>query len=95
MAEDWRQWPLMEEEILIVENRDYVLFNFPVNFYTKYLAENIKKLRTLKIYSTRDSGGGQRVIVILDKNTALELRAWLTLTLSEDENFFITDIEEI
>jgi len=92
---DEASWPLMEEEILIFEKNSYVLFNFPYKFFRKYLKTKINILNPINIKRDYNRQGGKRIIIKLDKDRALELRAWLTLHVQEDTNFFITEIEEI
>ncbi|OYT31805.1 MAG: hypothetical protein B6U94_01915 [Thermofilum sp. ex4484_79] len=92
---DETSWPLMEEEILILEKDSLVSFNFPYKFFRKYLKTKINVLKPIEIKRNYNTQGGKRIIVKLDKEKALELRAWLTLHVQENSNFFITEIEEI
>lgn len=84
----------MEEEILIVQQKKSYIFNFPVEFYDKHLHNKIHLLKPRKVVKAYSNSGGQRVIILLDGEKALELRAWLILSLDED-NYFITEVEEI
>ncbi|RLF08074.1 MAG: hypothetical protein DRJ64_01795 [Thermoprotei archaeon] len=92
---DETSWPLMEEEILILEKDSLVSFNFPYKFFRKYLKTKINVLEPIEIKRNYNTQGGKRIIVKLDKEKALELRAWLTLHVQENSDFFITEIEEI
>ena len=96
MSGEWIQWPLMEEEILIIENKKNVVFNIPYSLYKNGLENHLKDLHINKIYTRQDPLGGPRIILILDKQNALELKAWITLQLSKSSHkYFVTDLEEI
>lgn len=96
MSDEWVQWPLMEEEILIIENEEKVVFNIPYSLYKSGLDKHLKDLRVDEVHNRQDPLGGQRIILVLDKQSALELKAWITLQLSKsDHKYFVTDLEEI
>ncbi len=96
MKSEWLRWPTMEEEILIIENTDHVFFNLPYRLYEEGLREHLKELGVEKVESTDDPLGGRRIIIVLDKQSALELKAWITIQVSKNSSrYFVTDLEEI
>jgi hypothetical protein len=88
-------WPLMDEEILILETGDKMYFNFP---YTLFRKELRKRLMDYNVEAkvTENALGGKRVELIVDKQVGLEIKAWLALRLpTMDGKYFITEMEEV
>ena len=86
-------WPLMEEEILIVEDENKMYFNFPYSLFKKTIEKEISKL-PVSVTTREDSLGGKRAVVILDKQYGSEVKAWLSVKLpSLDKKYFITELE--
>jgi hypothetical protein len=88
-------WPLMDEEILILETGDKMYFNFP---YTLFRKELRKRLMDYNVEAkvTENALGGKRVELVVDKQVGLEIKAWLALRLpTMDGKYFITEMEEV
>lgn len=96
MRDEWLRWPAMEEEIVIIENTHHVFFNIPYSLYKEGLQQHLRELHAVNVEEINDPLGGKRVLLILDKQSALELKAWITLQVSkESSHYFVTDLEEI
>ncbi len=96
MRREWLRWPVMEEEIVIIENTSHVFFNIPYRLYEEGLKKHLKDLGVEEVEEVDDPLGGRRVILVLDKQSALELKAWITLQVSKNSSkYFVTDLEEI
>lgn len=92
---DGNDWPVMEEEILVVEDSKGTYFNFPYSLYKRRLEKELSKLQAA-VRVKEDRLGGKRAEVFVDKQTAEEIKAWLTVTLSElSKKYFITELEVI
>jgi len=89
------EWPLMDEEILILETKDKMYFNFPYALYRKELRKRLIDY-SINIKVTENVLGGKRVEILVDKHVGLEIKAWLALRLpTMEEKYFITEMEEI
>uniref|UniRef100_A0A7C4BAR3 Uncharacterized protein n=1 Tax=Thermofilum pendens TaxID=2269 RepID=A0A7C4BAR3_THEPE len=94
--EQWSSWPLMEEEVLVVESEKGFIFNLPFSLYRKLAAEVDLEREGLRPKVIRDMFGNKRTLLKTDKNKGLEIRAWLSLVVSEERtSYFITEVEEL
>lgn len=81
---------------MIIENKERVVFNLPASLFKEGIGSHIRSLGVKKIYKRMDPLGGPRVILVLDKQGAMELKAWITVQISTSkQKFFVTDLEEI
>jgi len=81
---------------VIIENTHHVFFNIPYSLYREGLQQHLKELKAENVEEVSDPLGGKRVLLVLDKQSALELKAWITLQVSkESSRYFVTDLEEI
>lgn len=88
-------WPLMDEEILILESGDRIYFNFPYQLYRKELRRRLNEYN-VEVKISENTLGGKRVELTVDKQVGLEIKAWLALRLpTMNEKYFITEMEEI
>jgi len=87
-------WPLMEEEILVINTGEFVRFNFPLTFFNRFLRPILKKglLRPLRVFPVRDREGGERVVVEVDPDSGVELKTWVLLKISEEDDYFLTEV---
>jgi len=93
VEENIPNWPLMEEEILVVEDESHVYFNFPHSLYKKTIEKHVAKLSPI-VRVKDDPLGGKRVVLTLDKQGGLEVKAWLSLMMDKlGKKYFITELE--
>jgi hypothetical protein len=93
--ENLPNWPLMEEEILIVEDEKNIYFNFPYSLYKKGIEKEISRL-PVTVTISEDSLGGKRALVVMEKQLGAEVKAWLSVKLpSLNKKYFITELEII
>ena len=86
------QWPVTDEEILVIkEGGGRYVFNLPRNFYAKYVREVIRKSFIHPIKKPNITR--ERVLLQLSAEEALELRAWILIKISENPNYFMTELE--
>lgn len=78
----------MEEEILVLRERGFLIFNMHRNFYEKAVKKVIGALSPLLV-----EGRGDRVIVKFRSEEGEEFRAWLLLNL--DKGFYITELDSL
>ncbi len=86
------QWPVTDEEILVIkEGSGRYVFNLPRNFYAKYVREVIRNgfIHPIK----KPNITRERVLLQLSVEEALELRAWILIKISENPNYFMTELE--
>jgi len=95
LARKFHTWPTMEEEILVIEKGEEVVFNFPAEFFRRYVSGVVNMIKPEKVFESIDEQGGRRVILIVKGEAALELRAWLSIKVGEDGNYYVTDFQEI
>ncbi len=94
MPEDpWSKWPLMEEEILIVEGEDGYTFNIPYQLARKEAARALKEAG-VSYAVVQDVFGNKRVVFHTSKSKGLEIRAWLSILVT-NSRYFITEVEEV
>lgn len=78
----------MEEEILVLRERGFLIFNMHRNFYEKTVKRVIGALNPLLI-----EGRGDRVLVKFSSEEGEEFRAWLLLNL--DKGFYLTELDSL
>lgn len=94
--ERWSSWPLVEEEVLVVESEEGFVFNLPFSLYKRLSAEVDLEKEGVQPKVIRDMFGNKRTLLRADRNKGLEIRAWLSLVASEKRNnYFITEVEEL
>ena len=84
----------MEEEILVVNTGAMMRFNFPLTFFERFLRPILEKglLRPLRVSLIGDHEGGERVIVEVDSDSGIELKTWVLLKISEEDDYFLTEV---
>jgi len=80
-----------DEEIIIFNTGNGFIFDFPRRFFNKYLKRKLKFINPRRVYYRKDPNG--RVRLFVDGEKASELRVWLTVFLSENDEYFLTEIE--
>lgn len=92
----WVSWPLMEEEVLVVECESGFIFNLPYSLYKKLAAEADLEREGVHPKVIRDVFGNKRTLLTTNRDKGLEIRAWLSLIVSREHgSYFITEVEEI
>ncbi|ABL77737.1 hypothetical protein [Thermofilum pendens] len=95
MPDDVPGWPLMEEEVLILEGKDKIYFNFPYQLYKKELRRRLLRYN-VEVNIKEDVLGGKRVEITVDKQVGLEIKAWLSIRLpTMREKYYVTELEEV
>ncbi|MEM4412567.1 MAG: hypothetical protein QXO66_06960, partial [Thermofilum sp.] len=90
----WSRWPLMEEEILVVEGENEYTFSIPYQLLKKRGSKALKEAGVS--YSVvEDVFGNKRVVFKTSKSKGLEVRAWLSVIVNQNSGYFITEIEEV
>lgn len=82
-----------KSEIIVFNTGKGYVFDFPVEFFNKYLKEKIKLINPKMLYHEKDMLSLGRVRLFVDPEKASELKVWLTILLSENEKYFLTEIE--
>jgi len=86
----------MDEEVLVVESEEGFIFNLPFSLYKRLAAEADLEREGVHPRVVRDMFGNKRTLLRTDRNKGLEIRAWLSLVVSEKHNsYFITEVEEL
>lgn len=91
--DSWSKWPLMEEEILIVEDEDGYTFNIPYQLVRKKAARALREAG-VSYRVVQDIFGNKRVVFRTSKSRGLEVRAWLSILVTNSK-YFITEVEEV
>lgn len=82
------------DEIVISSRKGITIFNFPLRFYKKYLADKLKFVNVLSIKRRYDYYAGPRVLVKVKDQDAAEIRAYLLVVLSEDYDWNLLEYYE-
>lgn len=82
------EFPLMEEEILVLRERGFLLFNMHRSFYEKMVKRVIGTLNPLLVEEK-----GDRIVVKFGSEEGEEFRAWLLLNLNK--GFYITELDSL
>lgn len=90
----WSKWPLMEEEILIVEKPDEYVFSIPYQLVKKQGSRALREAG-VKYSIIQDVFGNKRVVFAINKSKGLEIRAWLSIIVNQSTGYFITEVEEV
>lgn len=81
-----QEYPLMEEEVLIVREGWRIVFDFHKSVFARVAARYLESLNPISVKER-----GERIILELEAEKGEELRAWLLLNLGK--GFFITELE--
>ena len=84
---------VFEDEVLVIRSGEEIVFNFPRDFYERYLKRMEHMISPLRKEEVEDPTGGSRVVVSLRGDSAQELAIWLALNMPDD--YFLTEIEEV
>jgi len=84
----WQDYPLMEEEVLIVREGGKILFDFHKTVFARVAARYLESLSPITVRER-----GERIVLELEAEKGEELRAWLLLNLGK--GFFITELESL
>lgn len=84
----WQDYPLMEEEVLIVRKGGRILFDFHKTVFARVAARYLESLNPITVRER-----GERIVLELEAEKGEELRAWLLLNLGK--GFFITELESL
>jgi len=84
----WQDYPLMEEEVLIVREGGKILFDFHKTVFARVAARYLESLNPITVRER-----GERIVLELEAEKGEELRAWLLLNLGK--GFFITELESL
>ena len=84
----WQDYPLMEEEVLIVREGGRILFDFHKTVFARVAARYLDSLNPITVRER-----GERIVLELEAEKGEELRAWLLLNLGK--GFFITELESL
>lgn len=84
--------PLMDEEIGIIEEEGYYIFNFPYEFYQKYIKPLIAQLSPEYIKNVTLDCSRRVILRIHHDKGGDELRIWVLLKIEEEDNYFITEL---
>jgi len=82
-----------EGEIIILNTGKGCVFDFPREFFNKYLKKKLKLINPKVLYYGEKTSRLGRVRLFVDSEKASELKVWLTILLSENEEYFLTEIE--
>ena len=82
------------DEIVINSKKRVTIFDFPLKFYKKYLADKLKFVKVLSIKRKYSYYSGPRILVKVNKKDADEIRAYLLVVLSEDYDWNLLEYEE-
>ncbi|RLE65428.1 MAG: hypothetical protein DRJ38_03725 [Thermoprotei archaeon] len=82
-----------KNEIIIFNMGKGCVFDFPVEFYNRYLKGKIKLINPKILYRGEKISSLGRVRLFVDPEKASELKVWLAILLSENEKYFLTEIE--
>lgn len=78
----------------MINTGEVMRFNFPLTFFERFLRPILEKglLRPLRVFLVRGHEGGERVIVEVDSDSGIELKTWVLLKISEEDDYFLTEV---